>query len=404
MVALPLQWFPPIPVAGAQVSDFAFALAALVLLASRPAIGQLLRFDLVVLGLFIAGVVASAVANGGSYLKLAGHAELMVIAVVAALLARDEESAARLRLALVVAAVLAAVLGLAGAALYYAGQPTGLLNHYGDLVPGDYPRIRGTCVRANMLASVLATGGVILLAQPSRVLSRWVRAALIAVICLALLFTFSRTLLSFAVGVGAVLVARRPSRAGWVAWGLGAALVTGLLLISARYEILLDPTRPWEVSLSEAVATRWIYWRDALENVREHVLFGVGPGRAAAAAGRSAHLTWLNLWAVLGIVPLLAFAAIMARALLAFRGAIGAGIALVVILLDSLGRDVEDMRHVWILVGLLLAARVASRQTECHARGQEKAHIDSIVATLGLKEMTQGTLIRKLWVFLNKGT
>ncbi len=362
VVTLSLQWFPAIPLEGAQLSDLCFALAALAFLASWPAreIGRLPRFDLYVLMLFVVGVAASAVVNGGSYLKLVGHAELAVVSVISAALAQDERSAGRIRLALVFAAGLAALLGLVGVVSYYAGRPTALLNHYGDLLPGDYPRTRGTCVGANMLASVLATGAVLLMAERDSARQARVRWLLLGVIGVALLFTFSRTLLAVLVGMVAVLVAQRPTKAGWLALALGVALVAALIIVSARYEILLDPTRPWDAAISDAAATRWTHWGDALSTARAHPLFGVGPGRLATADGWSAHLTWLNLWALLGLAPLAAFAVLVVRGFLGWRAAIGPAAALLVLVLDSFARDIEDMRHLWVLLGLLLVARSAA--------------------------------------------
>jgi hypothetical protein len=68
----------------------------------------------------------------------------------------------------------------------------------------------------------------------------------------------------------------------------------------------------------------------------------------AVSNGWSAHLVWLNLWAVLGVVPLCGFAIGCYRAMRLYRYELGIAVALGVMLLDGFARDIEDMRHLWV--------------------------------------------------------
>ncbi len=66
----------------------------------------------------------------------------------------------------------------------------------------------------------------------------------------------------------------------------------------------------------------------------------------------------VNLWAGIGIAPLAAFAFLISTALAAAIRFPLAGVAcaLIASLIDSLSSDTEDMRHVWLLIGIALSA------------------------------------------------
>ena len=357
VVTISLQWFPALPLKGAQLADFLFLVAAAAMVVSRRQLIELARVDQLWIALFAGGAVVSAVVNGGSYLKLLGHLELAFVLIMAASLSLEEANGRRLRQALIWAALLAAVTGLVGALLFFAGHESALLNHYGDLLPGSYPRIRGTCLKANMLATILATGLILLHGEDkSSRLGRW-RYAVAGVLVVALLFTFSRTWLTLGAGYLVLRALEKRSAHRTVLAAMAVAIVTLLLLVSARYTILLEPTRFWDVASSSEPGTRWVIWGDALETVKSHLLFGRGPGSPATASGWSAHLVWLNLWAVLGIVPLCGFAIGIYRALGKYRAEAALAVAVGVIVLDGFARDVEDMRHLWVLMGLLIGSR-----------------------------------------------
>lgn len=354
VLALPLQWFPQIGFGAAQLSDLLFLLAAIAFVFSSTRLIRLPGPDLAWVGVFVCGITISALVNGGSYLKLLGHYELVAVMLMAATLAQDTSVAERLRHALIGAAIVGALTGLSGAVLFYLGEQSGLLNHYGDLVPGNYPRIRGTCVRANMLATVLATGLILVRAEGAKSpVYRW-RTAITLLLGCALFFTFSRTWLTVAAGLLALHALQVGSARLRLAAAAATVLTVALLIISARYTIHIDPTRFWQATVSTDPASRWVIWQGALNTIASNPIWGLGPG-AAASNNWSAHLVWLNLWAVLGLAPLCAFAMGCYRAMRLYRYDLGAAVVLGVMLLDGFARDIEDMRHLWVVLGLLLA-------------------------------------------------
>jgi hypothetical protein len=353
-----VAWVVPMPFAGAQLSDVVGGMGvALVLVVARPRVA---RWPALAMAAFVVLAALSCLVMRGSVVRLAGTVWLVVLALgVCSACELEEAVAAKIRKALVVAALVGAVSGLVGAALYFAGVDTGLLNHPGDLVPGDYPRIRGTMVRANGLAGLLAVG--VLLAgelEPRR--RRIVRAVLL----LALVFTFSRTWIALG---GALAVAHYAFGETRRRDGLAvvAALATiGVMLLVSWPTLSFDPSHPWRVSFSDEPGTRFVHLRDALTTISQYPVFGVGPGRAAAAGGWDAHFTLANVGAVMGVPAAIAFAVAVGHAArLAWKRARAgevAGVAVACCFLvfgfDALARDVEDQRALWILVGLVLVS------------------------------------------------
>lgn len=328
-------------------------------------------------GLFAGGAVASAAVNGGSWVKLVGHLELVAIGLMTAMVARYEGGRRLLLRALAAAGAVAAVLALVGVALWSLGRPTGLVHsHFGDLVPGPYPRVRATLVSPNMLASLLATGALLLFFEPGIEPRRWLRRAGLGAMLLAMPFTFSRTIPAVALALTTSL-RRRLRRRGWfwALWGAGVALLFVGLFLATRYAVRLDPLDPLAASLDAGTpGTRWRFAAAVLARARSSPWLGLGPTPPAALAA-PAHFTWLNLWARLGIVPLVAFAFLFVLALRAAirRGLPGVGWALGVLLVDSLHRDVEDMRHLWVLLGVALALAPSASAEVRRSEGQERA-------------------------------
>lgn len=348
-----LATWPPLPLRGAQVADIVgVAGAALVLVASRPPLARVLGLGSYALAACIAG---------GSVLRLAGYGWLVVLA-----LAVSVADPRPVRRALVVAAMIGALTGLAGAALYFAGHPTALLNIAGDLVPGDYPRIRGTMLRANALAGLLATG-LLLLGEIPR---RW-RIPIGATLAVALVFTFSRSWIALAAATAVyalVLDEHHTRKRDVLAAAIVLAAVAAMLAVS-WLNVRLDPTRPWAIEIVPGAGTRWIHLCDAWTTIAAHPL-GVGAGTAATADGWDAHFTLANIAAVIGIPAALAFAAIVGYALVRTvraarvgdRDARAIAAALVLFCVDALARDVEDQRALWVLLGLAFGRAVRHLQ------------------------------------------
>ena len=358
--------FPPLPVRGAQISDAVAGLGALLVLASagRAVLDRIFMPGAIAAGAYVLAACLSFAVAGGSAMRLLGYLWLPVFACAIATASADEQVALRIRRALIVAALIGAITGLAGAVLFWAGKPTGLLNHFGDLVPGDYPRIRGTLARANALAGLCALGLLLLDDVPRK----W-RIAVGAVLGLALVFTFSRTWI--ALGVAALVrylaFGAARSRARDAAAVLVVLAGVAVMLAVSWLHVVFDPSHPFDAALGDGAGTRWIHLNDALATIAEHPL-GVGAGRAATYNGWDAHFTPVNIAAVIGIPAAVAFVALVALVLVRKIRAARAGdiaaralaAALFVFCLDALARDIEDQRALWVVLGLSLSRRFPS--------------------------------------------
>jgi hypothetical protein len=333
-----LAIWPPLPIAGAQISDVIGGLGAVLVIVRTRRVPPL---PASVAGVaYVVAATASTLLAGGSLVRLCGYAWLVVLAWAV------YNEPRHVRRALLMAAVIGALTGLVGAALYYAGHATPLLNHAGDLVPGNYPRVRGTMLRANALAGLCAVG-LLLLGDAPR---RW-RVATGIVLGLALVFTFSRTWIALATALGVMRLSHRRVAAVIL---LVASVAT--MLAVSWLNLRLDPMRPWAISIAAGPGTRLIHLHDALTTIAAHPL-GMGAGRAATPSGWDAHFTLANIAAVIGIPAAISFVAIVATA---FRECRDRTILAVLLLfcIDALARDIEDQRALWIVIGLALASRV----------------------------------------------
>lgn len=357
---LPLQIWPPMPVGAMQLSDAFFALAFARFLWPRPEVPPAIAATAILA--FAAGADLSAF-YGGLSIKLIGHFELCALAWMAACL--PEAGARRVRQALVAAAALAAVTAVAGIAVYFAGyahyDSTGIPDHpllyiHGALVPDSYPRPRGTLVTGAMLAATVATGMALLWFERDLLPASWARGLVYALGVIALFFAFSRGIATLALVLAAFYLWRRGGAARALC-AIMTLIYAAVLWTSLRYAIVLNPTEPWAIEVLADDGERFTKWRQAAAVLAQHPLTGAGPG-TAVAGGYSAHNTWLNLWAVLGVVPLVAFAVLMATALntAARARALGLAAALTFALIESSYNDIEDMRHVWLILGLAIAA------------------------------------------------
>lgn len=359
IILLPLQIWPVMPLPGMQLSDAVFAIAFAQFLITRRELPPVMVS--IALGAFAAGAGISAVLGGG-FVKLLGHFELAALGWMA--VCASARGARAMRRALVIAAGIAAASAAAGVVLFYAGISSQLLNHYGALVADAYPRARGTMGHANQLAPFVSAGFLLLWFERKLIPGVWLRRLIFVIASVALVFSFSRTIVAFALVLSGTELWRRANpqwmRLAWIAASLAAAAA---LWISIRYQVVLNPLAPWAVEVLDADGGRFTHWRDAAATIAQHPVFGIGPGTPVANAFW-AHNTWLNLWAGIGLAPLAAFGFLMYAALAAAIRSPLAGVAcaLIVALIDSLSLDIEDIRQIWLLIGIALGVgRVRGR-------------------------------------------
>lgn len=247
----------------------------------------------------------------------------------------------------------------------------------GSLPVGNYPRVRGFFLNGNMTGNYLAISacfcfGLALLRKPKLYRLLLICGALMA---FSALFTISTALggLGLVIGLMMWALANRDPNLRFLKIALPLAIIGAafLLIYAATYPRYIDSEITFEAS------PRWLAWKSSIVSVVKHPWFGNGLGAELADVhyhsyrGARQHLTdphnvWLSVSGQMGVVGLIAFLALLVwlcrTTLVAFRegsrsiGArVGLGGALLVVVYQSFSCSLEDMRHVWILFGLVAA-------------------------------------------------
>jgi hypothetical protein len=237
-----------------------------------------------------------------------------------------------------------------------SGIETRLVGTFGDLVAGSYRRVQGGLWHPNLLASVclLLLAGV---AEEASALSSTTRRVLVALLATTVALTFSRTLLSFALALLALRLWETRQRR-WIA---GAALAVAALMVALTVvNVRLDVSRPWEVQVIGTPSARLEAARTSWRTFVAHAWLGIGPGRSPGQHDGQpfdAHLTPLNVAATLGAPGLVIFLTLPLVAWKCGARAAAPWCALLAVGTDALACDVEEFRHVFVLLGLAAARR-----------------------------------------------
>ena len=362
-------------------------------------------FYAILLAYFAAMLLSAAVSAdpGRTALKLASQAYLLSLPVLGYHLVgslEDLRSAFRWWLA---AAAVTAAIGAIAAALFVLGiEPAMLafaLHEYGTLPPGNYPRLESTFDFPAMLCNYLTVSLMILLI--SRQLG-WVRDFPFMLLLAAILVT---AILSLTPGLGGIVLAL--GLWGYAAWrdraprlafaGLAAAGLAALLfVVAAAVTPIVHPTAPFLIHIPGldqpvAPAVRLMAWIDAAARFLHHPLLGTGIGNPSVAVpyvdpagGRhfltDAHNVFLNLAVQCGLAGLAALI-LLVWSVASKTGALrltdanairlGLGLAwLNAFAYQGLTGSYEDARHLWVLLGLFLAAvRLEAEVSERRAAG-----------------------------------
>jgi len=374
----------------AVVSDAVFLVACIAFVAA------LLRGELtwrpsglyVVLGFYASVLLLSTLAaqdGGASAGKLVIEAYLLTIAILTFNVVRSERTLKLVMQAWMVGTVLTVVAGIGGVVLFYCnlrGSANIFLSHYGTLLPGSYPRVRGLFLNMNMCCNYLSVSFLLLLAMRS---VGWIgrRAAVIlgTAIVVTAAFTVSPGLGGLALGAGLWFWAdyRERGRSLAARNALLAGIIVALAFVVAMLvspPSLFGPDGRLQLSHMQP-SGRVLCWRSALHTAWRHPWLGDGPGSLPAsvdyltASGEQQHLgdahnTFLSIAAKDGILGLVAFSAILIFLLrkthLQTRGSprivlrTAAWIALLQALVyQGIGGSWEHTRHIWVLIGLLAA-------------------------------------------------
>jgi hypothetical protein len=299
--------------------------------------------------------------------KLLGVAELCFLALITSDIASRRQEAQAIARVVASTSLIIAAAAVVGSILFYAGVSTRLVGTYGDLNPSEwYGRIQAGFYHPNLLASFSIFAATIITRDEAE-LPVWLRRAALASLWVTVVLTFSRGILGF--GLAAILrsATTRPRR---VFAGISAAACVGIVFLLTFFNLSLDPTRPKNTYLDyDTPSSRYQAVSTSLDTVAIKPIWGSGLGNSPGQyRGRpfDAHMTPVNIAATLGLPALIAFTSLIVilwrnrrrpTALPLWSGL--AGLAL-----DALAQDVEEFRHVWIMLGLACANSNDSAQTD----------------------------------------
>lgn len=360
LALLPCMWFPPFPwMFHVQWSDVLTALATVSWIVLRARTRTLPRPRPVHLAIAAyVGWAALSLAASSTHAhpwKALGIVELAALMILTSDFARDPSMKARIANVVTWSSLAICLLAIVGAVLFWCGIRTRLVGTYGELAPGNYPRVQSLTYQPNMLASYL------LFAQTacgtSEAVPRPLRRFALALAAIAEVLTFSRGVLAFVV-LCAMRYAR--TRRERMAALVVLALALGAIAVTSVFHVSLDVSHPFDAHLDASPSGRHETITSSWATFLAHPFLGCGadvaPGRWHGAPF-DAHLTPLSIAATSGL-PALCAAIVIIVLLLRARSsdrAIDAGLA--ALLVDASGHDVQDFRHVWVLLGLVDAAR-----------------------------------------------
>lgn len=219
-----------------------------------------------------------------------------------------------------------------------------------------YARVQAATYNPNLLASFCIFASAVVTRRESE-LPVWLRRIAVCALWITVCLTFSRGILGFVLAAtmrGAGTPRRR--RVTVVCGLVLAGTIMGLTLANPS----INPARPLELHFMNAHSSRYQAASSSLVTVMRHPLFGNGLGTSPGeylGQPMDAHLTPINIAGTLGLPALVAFSSLL---VLLWRGrrrpldmALWGGFA--GLTLDALALDVEDFRHVWVLLGLAAA-------------------------------------------------
>jgi putative inorganic carbon (hco3(-)) transporter len=402
LLVFSLPFFRPLnfTIAGTRVpaTDIIFVVTAL-LTAIAILRGELrLRYDRAFIGVVIYGAVLAVTAffPEASVFKLIGEYYLFALCFLTFLHCGDIDFQQQVVITWVTATVLSCAFSLVGIAMFYAGWTTQeenyFLSHVGSLPAGNYPRVQSLFANPNMLCNYLNISiPLIWYAAKKAWVGKAVTIAAAIVSLVAALFTISPGLGGIAISLGLIGYAfgsGRKRRMIAVAPGILVALVVlGLTLVTSDTENTSQEVRLPFVQKRMEPSVRVLAWQDVVARVSESPLLGRGIGSRPAElkyqtlSGEKqlltdAHNVYLDVLGQAGIIGLASF--LLLIILIAWRKwsndlVIVLGCAFVgTVLYQGLTGSYEDARHVWVLIGMILAAsRVKAAENDASPASTE---------------------------------
>lgn len=393
LALLPWTWFPPFPWLHehAQWTDAIFGATAALWAIERWQVGTWprLRPAHAALALYfliacLSLLFASPNLRFGAP-KLLGVAELCTLAFITSDIASRPGASRIILRVIAITSLISAAAAIAGLVLFYAGVGSPLIGIYGELEPSPwYARVQAGTHNPNLLASfcIFASSTV---AQRKGELPAWLRRVTLAALALTVLLTFSRGILGF--GLAALIRSARTPQRRAVA-GVCAAACAGLVILLTVWNPAINPTHPLDAHLQSVPSSRFQAASTSLIALVRHPLLGSGLGTSPAQYGGApfdSHCTPINIAATLGLPALIAFSFLIASLWrrrtrptdLAIWGGL-AGLAL-----DGLAQDIEDFRHVWVMIGLAGADVGATHSLGASFSHRSKEKLPATASGLG---------------------
>ena len=300
----------------------------------------------------------------------------------------------RMRLTIVawlIGASIPIAVGIFTVSLFYISPENSVLQyltyHYGAVPVGNYPRLSSTFISASMFCNYLNV--VIMFLLVERVfewLNEWVWWICFTACLICVTFTISSGMGAVFLGMSMWFYYRhrtRRIRKLVLASGIG---ICSLFLLSSLVALSAHSTAPYSVTLSLLnvelhPSSRLLVWTDAFKTFANNMFVGNGPGSPSASimfqnteGGFSlltdAHNTYLSVAAQTGIVGLVSLIALCWYLLkIGFSNRtnqIMFGLAsafLTAFVVQGLTGSFEDARHLWVLIGMLVAATLNVRDS-----------------------------------------
>src|SRR5215510_12448663 len=378
LALLPWAWFPPFPWLHehAQWSDPVFAATAVCWVVARWRDQRWPRFSPALVATVAYLVTASlsllfspSRETAGTW-KLLGIAELCALVVITADLASKAPVMRDIARVLTVTALCVAIGAISGLLLFYAGKGTRLIGIYGELTPSPfYARVQAGLYNPNLLASFCIFAAA-LVGHPNAELPAWLRRTGMTVLWIAVALTFSRGIIGFAVAAAIRHSHNRPRR---ILAASCASAGIGVMVLLTFFKVSVDPVRPFESHISNlAASSRYQALTTSLASITSSPIFGTGPGTHPArylGIPFDSHMTYAGIAATLGLPALAFFSWLVCFAWLR-RGRLTNVVlwgAMAGLALDGLGQDIESFRHLWVLIGLVLADSAISEHLKCNS-------------------------------------
>jgi hypothetical protein len=364
LVLLPWTWFPPFPWLHehAQWSDALFAATAILWVIERLQTGwpRLQAAHLSLALYFLFASLSLLFASPDPILglpKLIGVAELCLLTVITADLASRPGFYPWITKAIALTSLLSAAAAISGLLLFYSGTHSSLIGIYGELPASPwYARVQAGTYNPNLLASFCIFGAGIVSSRDAG-LPLWLRRSALAALWATVFLTFSRGILGF---VLAAVIRNATTKRRRAIAAVCAASFGVILLGLTVWKPTVNLTHPLETHFDRRTSSRYEAASTALQTLVGHPILGTGlgthPGQFLGVPFDS-HLTPLNIAATLGLPALIVFTLLISflwrrrkhpTDLAIWGGLAGLG-------LDGLAQDIEDFRHLWVIIGLAMA-------------------------------------------------